>query len=1106
MLYLLDMLRYPQYYTQTCAQCFYRCVSRDIVMKSFFKAKNKFLLFAFCICAAFPCAAFGNDSPKMLQSVSYERKMNFARSFVAKMKANYLKSEAYLAETIYKDKIDENILPDGEMLLLQPILPENTRVDGVILGQVYNQKILVSLTDFANVLGLSIKVDPIKQTASGWYIRQNKEFFLDVQNKYVQTDVGRFDLTENVLFQENDILVPIIDLGQWIDFKFNPVVATQELKIEPSQSLPLQDRLRRRKLDTVSEKALPPSLPLKEEPYKAIAVPAVDVSTNTDYRRQGDAQTTRRADANIRTVGDLAYGTLTTQTSLNDKDKLRNMRVNYARQSVEPELLGPLKARKFEVGDVTTVRSGLGGEALQEFGVHVTNIDPLKVYSRPTTAISGYAFPGWDVELYRDTQMLGFEEVDENGYYNFEDVSLFASDNNFRLVFYGPQGERHEETLFIPIDQSRLSNSKGAYDVSLTFDGKQFYRKKDGFTDEDKGAPNLVALYEYPVLDATAVSAGFRSSEQDGERNNVASAGLSTTVQEALVNLELAVDDEGETAAELTARRSFGQHDINNTVRWTAPHFDTKNDGDNTEIGQIEETLRMIGPLPTPSFMGQQMRYNTSFGYQEDTEGNGAITASAGISGAYKKVSFNEQVDYQAGDNMDDDVLRSVSTVSSTYGRNNLRLQANYNIKPDSELSGVLASYRRNLTNKLDLNVEAEKRYQQSLTEFSAKLDWQAGFARISPRITYNTDREFFAGLSTRFGLLNDPRSSEMKFFDKNVSGTGGVSVFVFLDANGDGQFGEGDEPLEGVVVNAPQNGGREQTDEGGIALFSRMRDLLRTDISLDIDSLKDPTWVSGFDGVSIQPRNGYIATVDFPVHIGGELDGTIYMGRKVEGAGSPVDAEAAGNLPLRNINIALYNYKGEVEQSTVTDSGGFYYFSRIPPGRYFLIIDEKSADAGGFIRPMPQNIEIGYDGTVIYGRDLYVGGGADVPSEILANLDNYKTLYPDIDFTQEYDLVLNFGEYKSQLMMSLVWYKMRTKYSSVLAGGDLFVPPSKSIPEGAEGKHTLRVGLANSNIQDAYKRCRSMVARGQYCKVEIYPGYMKQAALDNHVAETVVD
>jgi hypothetical protein len=258
------------------------------------------------------------------------------------------------------------------------------------------------------------------------------------------------------------------------------------------------------------------------------------------------------------------------------------------------------------------------------------------------------------------------------------------------------------------------------------------------------------------------------------------------------------------------------------------------------------------------------------------------------------------------------------------------------------------------------------------------------------------------------------------------------------------------------------------------------------TDINLDTETLQDPAWVSGFEGVSILPRQGYVASVEFPIHMSGEIDGTVFV-------------KGAGEHSLRNIPISLYNAKGDVEQTSITDAGGFYYFARVPPGRYFLILDEASARRGNFVRPEPQTIEIGYDGTVLYGNDIFVEEGAgDIPSVIMADLEDYKARHPQIDFTQDnYDLVLNLGEYNSNLLMSVIWFKLKTRYAPIIASGDIFVPPAESRVDDKTGKHTLRVGLRGETIDGAYTRCRALMARDQFCKVEIYPAYMKQAQAD---------
>ena len=73
------------------------------------------------------------------------------------------------------------------------------------------------------------------------------------------------------------------------------------------------------------------------------------------------------------------------------------------------------------------------------------------------------------------------------------------------------------------------------------------------------------------------------------------------------------------------------------------------------------------------------------------------------------------------------------------------------------------------------------------------------------------------------------------------------------------------------------------------------------------------------------------------------------------------------------------------------------------------------------------------------------------------------------------------------------MWYRMKTRYGEILRDTKLYVPPSQSYALPKTGEHTLRVGLKSENLDDAYNRCRALVARDFYCKVEIYPTAKKQ-------------
>ena len=1030
--------------------------------------------------------------------VNHQKRLALARSFVSKMKSGLKRGDGYLAAAGLS--VQTNILLDGEVLLLQPVLDKNFRIDGVIYGVVRKDKILLSLRDIRDVLQIPLVIDVENKTVEGWYVREDKMFSLDIKSGIVRTDIGEFNISKDVSVEGDDIFVPAVELGQWIDFKLEPVISAQDLRISSSELLPIQAKFNRRNKNVGGRKVPEVSLPRINDDYKAFSMPSVDVATRSTYRKQGDA--TKGIDlhsATIRSVGDFVHGTLSTQLQLNNVDNLKNVRMKYKQESLNDDLLGPLKARLFEVGDVTTTSVPLGGRSVQELGVRVTNTNALRTFSAPVTGISGTGFPGWDVELYRENQLLGLREIGDDGFYQFADVSLFQSNNNFRLVFYGPQGEIREESVYVPVDRTLLSRGEGIYDVSVSLDGENTYNKSSANLNSDEDTNiNVSARYELPIRDGITMSAGVRSGVEQGKRDTALNLGASIVAKQVLLNIGAAVDDEGDMSAQLVARRDFGEHEVSSTLDWLGSSFDVQGGGGDNDVGSIRNNISIIGPFPLQ--LGLKPRYNFSTNYRLDTNDDYILRSTAGISTAWKHFSLNKSLTHVTGSTIQDDSIDSVTSVTGTYGRNRVRLLANYELKPNNELKNILATYKRDFTKKINVELKVNKRYETSLTEYSAKLDWQAGFARISPRVTYNTQQDFFAGLDTRFSLLRDPTQGRVKAYDYAITSTGGVSAFVFLDKDGDGLFNGDDEPLEGVVVRAPQNGGRLLTDENGIALFTRMGKLRLTDVYVDPETLQDPAWVTGFDGVSILPREGNIVEVNFPIHISGELDGSVYTRAVPLPLGDGVtEIREPKPVSLKNVRLKLYNAQGELQDSVLTDVTGFYYFPAIPPGRYLLIVDERSAERGKFIRPAPQQIEINYDGTIIYGNDIYVDAGdGDVPSAFMSDLDDYKARHPHVDFSKdEYDLVLNLGEYNSRLLMSVVWYKLRSRYDAMLTGGDLFVPPRQSYADVKTGKHTLRVGLQGITLEQAYNRCHALMVRDQYCKVEIYPSYIKQAQAD---------
>ncbi|MBL4803409.1 MAG: hypothetical protein JKY71_00965 [Alphaproteobacteria bacterium] len=1043
--------------------------------------------YAFFVLLVVLYGAVSNGARAQEGGLTQDERRGLAQSFLQKMKSGFSKADRFLNDQPIKLSVDkENILTEGEDLLLQVRLDRSLTLDDVILGKVQNQEVLLSFRDFVRVLNLPIDIDS-DLNARGWYVKEANSFQLSAQNEEVVSAEGSFEFPENRIVNPEDLYFPIDSYTQWFGFDFDLSVPDQSFLVASDPPLPQVAKYKRANKSPTFVKRKEAELPLGSRDAAMIDFPLIDVNTNSTFSRDGqsDLPSRTRHSANIRTSGDFLNGTLFTQTFLTDEDQLDNIRATYKQESLEPELLGPLKARKYQLGDVIQSTLPIEDGRRQELGFQVTNEHPLRVFNKPVTSISGNVPAGWDVELYRGeqgTQFVDIIRVGDDGFYSFDDVLLFDRDNVFLLRFYGPQGEEREEYVSIPVDRT-LSEGETTYDVSLTFDRMQAYRKNK-INDEDRGSPTLRAFAQKPLAPGTFGSLGFMSNQQNDERNNVAYAGLSTTVKEVLVDASVGLDDEAEAAAEVNARLSAGEHNFINRNEWRAENFDTASNGDEND-GFFRTQLNANGPLGLN--LGRDPTYTGSVSYFDSSNGFQSFTGSAGVGTRFGRFGVSEALSYTTNNTSADDQFIWTNVVNGRYGKNNIRFFSDYEIQPDAGLKSLRATLRRNVLENSTFDLEFTHQADTDLTEVSSRLNWQAGFARISPSITYNSDNDLFAGLATSFGIAKDPVNGEIYSFDRNVTSNGAMSVQVFLDENGDGVLNANEQPLEGVQVQGLQNGGQKETNEKGVAFFNNMAELRRTDVVINEDSLKDPFWISGFEGVSVLPREGYVAELSYPVHIAGEMDGTVYSR----------DENLAEPRPLKGIPVHLYNADGEVEQTATTDFGGFYIFSRIPPGRYLLVIDRQTAETNNIVRPLPQQIEIGYDGTIIYGNDIYAEEGqGDIPSEIMSDLTDYRELHPHIDFaTDEYNIVLNLGEYNSRLLMSTQWYRLHTRYRPIISGGELLVQPQDSYADPVTGKHVLRVGYRNAGIEDAYGKCRALMSRGIECLVEVYAGAYNKVA-----------
>lgn len=1051
-------------------------------------------LLAFC-CYAFvgmavPCAAQSSPSAATPDKAAL---MNLARQYVDKMDKAFNEADNYLAGMDPEDiRVQPyfDAIPDGEIMVLQLRLKRSATelydlfyIEEPVMGIKQKRDVMLSLNDFVTVARFSVRLDPETGRASGWFIREDNRMELDATKPSLSIAGKDIPINkDDILFQDGDVFVRSKVLAQWFGFNVATDPQTQTMSITTKDLWPIQqafDRYQRKKSKGPDEL---PAQPFVQDEYETMASfsPTLDVFLRQTVRKSPDAPTQTQSTYSVQGVSDL-LGFTARSTISGDKDEpLNNVTLNFSRLSENADLLGPLKARFFEFNDVTTASLPLAGNSAQERGVHVTNKNPYITYDT-TTQIEGMAPPGWDVELYRNEQYIDGVASASDGRYSFDKVLLFAGDNRFRIVQFGPQGERREEERTFSVVPKTFGGG-GLYDVSLTQQNTQTYTVTPSI-DEDKNTPNLVGTYEMQLTPGLALRTGIQAVQEDGEQHQYGHVGAVTVVGETIVNADAVLTSMGPYSTALTARRNLGAHSLSVGASYGSEDY---NPGGSAESGKPDATtltLDMRGPFGPKR---QQVNYDLNAAQVMLGNGSSSFDSSFGLNTRVRGLFIGNNINYRQtksglpGPDEDATIDGSLTVRGRALGMA-WRTTADYDIKPDTDFNSYRFNLSRRFTNQLQGEFDLSHKVDPSYSRGELSASWNGEHIVLTPSLSHDTDNSTEFMVNAHFGLSRNPYSGEIYMSGLSMASKGGVAAFVFLDKDGNNEFNDGDEMLPDAVVEAVQSNSVAYTDASGEAYLYDLPTSRITDIVVQDSSSFDLNWVPGSSGVSIRPRSGHVTRVVFPIHRGGEIDGTTYI-KNNDG-----DTRVA-----REMGLYLYNGDGKLVMSTKSAPDGYYLFERIPPGKYYLVVDPDDAKATNVVRPKPQKIDITFDGTVMRDNNIwFTRGENDIAFTLAPDMGEYLLANPRVDrskLSAADTVILNLGHYHSRLLSSLVWYKVNMFEKEAIAGGSLLAEPSEENVSAKTGRNALRLHLPSDTLDTAYDRCRKLSDRGYYCEVEILP------------------
>lgn len=806
--------------------------------------------------------------------------------------------------------------PELNLLLLEVRLDQSV-LSSAIPAYDRGGHTLLPMGELARLLTIAVQTQPLEGTASGFVLSQDRGFSLSVADARVSR-AGKFEGFDPqlVMLEPDDIYVASSLLERWFPVEFTIDRSSQVLKVKALEELPLQARLRR---ESLAERFRhsggyeAPQYPFFHSPYRVLDTPFIDQTFISEAgKKDGQRFTTSRYSAYL--TGDFLGLESTVYLAADTEISDPEIRAILGRHDPDGHLLGPMNARSYQFGsfsspNIDNVVSASSGE-----GFSVSNRSLTQPSQFDSQTFEGDLPPGWDVELYYNNTLVAYQQVGTDGRYRFEDLPLSYGRNDFQLVFNGPLGQTRVENFSYPLDQSMTRAGEFRYDLS-------------GHRDEE-GSERFLAQFDVGLFRNLSASAALIKAPIEGVESSFSRIGLRTFWESVSLNGSYTESDDGGYLGEVGLQTRLAGISVDASRLFISDFVSDEFFHSADPIVTRDEVRLTASPT-----LGWGWRLPMTLEYERDTR-------NSGISDTRLTNRLSTYVFRTAVTNMLD--WRSIGGGEQTTGTFllsrrlydvSLRGSIDYYLSPVKEVSAAALIADYNLAEGYRLNLGVHRDMMDPTTTWNLGLSKTIGrFALgLNGRVADNGD--YAVGLQFSVGLGREPRASNWVPSAQPMAGLGAASARMFLDENGNGIMDTGEEPVSdaGFVVN----GGRREvrTDDNGIALLGRLPVERYVDVAVDRSTLLDPMWEPAREGVSLVPRPGHVARVDFPVQMTTEIDGTVYLWEAKTGRG------------IGGIKLELLDENMNVVSEATTAWDGFYIVPRVRSGAYYLRVSPEQLD-----------------------------------------------------------------------------------------------------------------------------------------------------------------
>ncbi len=550
----------------------------------------------------------------------------------------------------------------------------------------------------------------------------------------------------------------------------------------------------------------------------------------------------------------------------------------------------------YQLGDVffpagNFIRGSFSGRGIALMG------NPLsRNYSR-NFQVEG--LPGWEVELYRDDQLIDYSALDQLGQYQFEGVDISAGHNEYKAVLYGPNGEIREQRFNFNVTNAGVFKGKWLPELYLiepdqpTF-GEPLRQSNFGYT--------AIGRLHYGLTNNLNVGGGVINDFSDSDKR--------TAFAEMLYVGKSQVFDFGLGAPAMADGLSY-----------------SANYSLNTDFGTFVLSSY-------DAFIYEQSSFQQAHSARWQQTGQ-VYDMSLGFSRLNFGLTPTTQVDASLGVRFDDNHL---SNRLSFTDKDNFRLNTLARIKLGEQLlqlrgdiertqgqteQQLYAAWRKQF-GRYNLNVTSNYKTRDNSLGFSAELSGQFDSMRFGLRVSHDPTQKLTVALTMSTAFSWDAPFASFNRNSYNQSAR--VKVRSFKDNNFNQRFDDGDEPLNGVRLVTADRLKVHKNEQGTQTLYG-LQSYRPQYLEVNTDNLEDPFVSPLKEKFQITSHPGGEVSIDIPFYDIFEVEGEVQI-RNDEGK-----TTGKGGVPLYLVK------QGQIIKEIKTEYDGYFLFDKVLPGEYQVVI-----------------------------------------------------------------------------------------------------------------------------------------------------------------------